>query len=1091
MSHGDDTIQIINLADNINAAFDKINENFELLDAGLDRDEVIALITEHLNGNPHLDESAIRAFLKDADLDIGNGKITYSNHYATFSDLPDASTYHGMFAHVHDTGAAYFAHAGQWVELANKSDVGTGSSDVESLDDLNDVQFSSPVLVGHVLKWDGTSWTNLEDASGGGGGPTDPGENGTSFYQATIYQRSPTQPEIPSGGTFDFPSVTLTPPSDWEGTIPDGDDDLWACNFLFRDYLSQQGTITATDWSEPYRLAGLIDVNSNGESYAQVSIYRRWSPPEDDSAATLGAPSGGSFDFDPSANQPLTPPNEWYLTPPSEDVQSGDLYVSSGIATTSGLAEDVTLDTNISWSLPLRTNTGTDGQDGKSIFEKAVYRKVVKPDGWTVGQDLPVPSKPEGGYFNFGEEIFGSTPPNEGGPLDDVDGETGVWFAGVPEGPGDVWSSVYPFSVIGDTGTSYAEPGGWSEPTLGFVESVSTYRKSLYTRSATRPTTDFSTNSVIYSFTHDKFLTIGTSDAVDGIDGSALWYEEPPELDLDNPLNLWEVTTTASLIGYLGEDRNLTFGDIKLVLNYAVDAEDGYSFVQLNAYQWASTNPGTPPSDGTFDFSSKTFTVPTGWYKNVPENSDDSLTLYVSSGVASTQGLTEADNNVDSNIEWSTADATTAGGSGRDGRSTFRAVIVTRHDPSDTDGPVSPTGGVVNFAGIEKTVPSQELTGANVGDITTFPPNSVTPPVGWYDNVSLIPIDFVPDGKIWAVEQTFAIDGDDSIDVGSIWSAPYEDHNNGEDGYSTFSASVYKRSANKPEADENEKWGPVGATYSFTDDAVQNLEGTGWSEDPQESNADLDPLWLCRATATTKGLTGTDATLTWSEPVKVSTDGQPADPLDVPPRFESGYVYYTVADGTQDGPSKPSATSFTFIGGAGNTAGTDGVFDGLTPDDWSPNPPGSTNLEGTFWAARFTAFEDTAGGGVATHEAGNLHFSTPFKNYSFNGLVTFENLNGELADLNPETSRITTIDGGKLTTGTVVADEIRANAVSAVAAQIQDELTIGGTATDIDTTSTVGTSGERMVLTGENIRIYDSTSTDEATGLRVKLGKLL
>ena len=41
--------------------------------------------------------------------------------YSALSDLPSATTYHGMFAHVHATGAAYFAHGGNWIELANKS----------------------------------------------------------------------------------------------------------------------------------------------------------------------------------------------------------------------------------------------------------------------------------------------------------------------------------------------------------------------------------------------------------------------------------------------------------------------------------------------------------------------------------------------------------------------------------------------------------------------------------------------------------------------------------------------------------------------------------------------------------------------------------------------------------------------------------------------------------------------------------------------------------------------------------------------------------------------------------------------------------
>jgi len=47
-----------------------------------------------------------------------DGRIRYNNVYDQVSDLPDASVYHGMFAHVHSTGAAYYAHAGEWIQLA-------------------------------------------------------------------------------------------------------------------------------------------------------------------------------------------------------------------------------------------------------------------------------------------------------------------------------------------------------------------------------------------------------------------------------------------------------------------------------------------------------------------------------------------------------------------------------------------------------------------------------------------------------------------------------------------------------------------------------------------------------------------------------------------------------------------------------------------------------------------------------------------------------------------------------------------------------------------------------------------------------------
>ena len=64
--------------------------------------------------------------------------------YAGLSDLPDASTYHGAFAHVHATGAAYYAHGGNWLELVNKDTNGnvglSGDLDVDGhteLDNLN------------------------------------------------------------------------------------------------------------------------------------------------------------------------------------------------------------------------------------------------------------------------------------------------------------------------------------------------------------------------------------------------------------------------------------------------------------------------------------------------------------------------------------------------------------------------------------------------------------------------------------------------------------------------------------------------------------------------------------------------------------------------------------------------------------------------------------------------------------------------------------------------------------------------------------------------------------------------------------------
>ena len=54
--------------------------------------------------------------------------------YSTMGDLPNAGTYHGAFAHVHNQGKGYFAHANAWYELVNKEQNGTVGTGTERYD---------------------------------------------------------------------------------------------------------------------------------------------------------------------------------------------------------------------------------------------------------------------------------------------------------------------------------------------------------------------------------------------------------------------------------------------------------------------------------------------------------------------------------------------------------------------------------------------------------------------------------------------------------------------------------------------------------------------------------------------------------------------------------------------------------------------------------------------------------------------------------------------------------------------------------------------------------------------------------------------
>jgi hypothetical protein len=127
------------------------------------------------------------------NLDMGSnditttGKIYYSNVFATEGDLPNAATYHGMFAHVHATAAGYFAHGGAWIKLANnattlagygitdaatsaqgtKADSALQNLTATSITTLSDVSTSSP-SANQVLKWDGSQWSPASDAVGSG-----------------------------------------------------------------------------------------------------------------------------------------------------------------------------------------------------------------------------------------------------------------------------------------------------------------------------------------------------------------------------------------------------------------------------------------------------------------------------------------------------------------------------------------------------------------------------------------------------------------------------------------------------------------------------------------------------------------------------------------------------------------------------------------------------------------------------------------------------------------------------------------------------------------------------------------------------------
>ena len=83
--------------------------------------------------------------------------------YATLADLPSATEYHGMFAHVHATGKGYYSHAGAWFELVNKDVNGNvvlnGNLDVDGHTELDNVNISGISTLGVTTMSTGSNFS--------------------------------------------------------------------------------------------------------------------------------------------------------------------------------------------------------------------------------------------------------------------------------------------------------------------------------------------------------------------------------------------------------------------------------------------------------------------------------------------------------------------------------------------------------------------------------------------------------------------------------------------------------------------------------------------------------------------------------------------------------------------------------------------------------------------------------------------------------------------------------------------------------------------------------------------------------------------
>jgi hypothetical protein len=311
------------------------------------------------------------------DIDLGSNKILFANVYSSESDLPSASNYHGMFAHVHGTGKAYYAHAGNWVEIANKDELNlaqvlaeNNSANNEQIKNLQDpidaqdavtktyVDAISPSPgdnLGDMLYWDGSSWVSIEATQ-------NEGATLQMIGGEPQWVGGTPPPEVP-----DAPTITSVTPGDGQVDITfDAPTNDGGSTITTYTATSSPGNITG---SISQAGSGTITVTglSNGTAYTFTITATN--------AVGTSSPSSASNSVTPSSTPQVGDFRDggvvFYVAPTPTDLD-GDGTLDQGLVCA---VDDQS--SNAEWGCYL---TGISGADGTAIGSGAANTSDILAD---------------------------------------------------------------------------------------------------------------------------------------------------------------------------------------------------------------------------------------------------------------------------------------------------------------------------------------------------------------------------------------------------------------------------------------------------------------------------------------------------------------------------------------------------------------------------------------------------------------------------------------------------------------------------------------------------------------------------------------
>ena len=711
------------------------------------------------------------------------------------------------------------------------------------------------------------------------------GGDGNSVYFAQVFIRSSGAPATPTGGQYDFGTKVLTPPSGWSDTPPASDGNALYVSTAIAEVNGTTGVDSTLTWSTPAELVNdgadgaPGSPGSDGLSVHVSTVFRR-------NATAPLTPSGGQYDF---GTRSLTPPSLWFQEPPTSD--GNPLWASTATWSVQGTTG---IDSSTTWSAPTKVvEDGQDGADGQGIRTVNAYRlnnsayvsvtgSFADPLNGQTGWSLDVPT-----LTNDGDTVYVITRTftDDGLAPQDASWYAPVIYAqktdGAPGSPGDPGAdgnSVYYAQQFQRAASAPATPSGGSynfatqtlTPSTGWsVTPPASDGNPLWVTSAVAEAAPGGTDNTLTWAAPANLVSDGSdgSPGSPGDDGNSVYYIQvfqraaaqpatpsggsynfatqvltppaswsatPPASD-GNPL--WVSTSIAEApVG--GTDNTLTWTSPQDLVSDGADGApgspgaDGNSVYFASIYQRAASQPATPTADdGSYNFGTQTLTPAAGWSTTPPAS--DGNPLWVSNGLFEAPA-----GGTDNTVTWTTpanlvsdgADGS-PGSPGNDGNSVFYASVYRRN--GSNPGTPAVNDGSYNFGTQTLTPPS--------GWFTTPPANNGQPL--WVSNGIFEAAAGATDNTVtWSAAAEMVSDGAD-----------------GADGNSVHVAVIYRRSLGAPAT-------PSGGSYNFTNNTL--TEPTNWFEDPPDD--DGRSLWSSIGTFSINGTTGTDSTVSWSVPNRVS-----------------------------------------------------------------------------------------------------------------------------------------------------------------------------------------------------------------------------